>query len=276
MDAFDIHPKLLEAVNSVTNPDIPMPMLAGFRRDLDIRPLYLLCGLDKSLMTEVYSGSTNDFLEDESEEARIHAALKIVPQSSRVKHSIDHYGGSGSQDINHFLWHHHLHESPVPAHIKSHVDHLDSILLPKTYVGATKLYTGVQVSPATTAGMEWNSTRAKKLLQLPAFTSTSTNFDAASLFTAVDSTSKHYESDHQGIILPNARHVIELNFDEHVYNAASMLGHTGAGNEREVLLGRGHEFELHPRPTLVLDHLTNPVYVWKAFHSQHLPRPKKL
>jgi hypothetical protein len=57
--------------------------------------------------------------------------------------------------------------------------------------------------------------------------------------------------------------VIQFNFGNTIKNAASLVKHSGASHEEEVLLGGGHVFELHPRPTHV-GGFEDPLYVWKA------------
>lgn len=257
MSVFDIPQSLLEAINQVTNP-------TSWRRDLDIRPLVMIAGLSKHrIVNEVYSGKASDFATDETEAQKIHDALTIpTPKNSRVAYSLSHYSGSGYDHINSSLWHNYLHGSEVPNDVKSHTDNIKSVLLPETKINNLKLYTGVKVSPAATAGVEWNSTRPVKILHLPAFTSTSTNFDVAEQFTEPDMESVHHESDHHGVIEPGATHILQLNFPNTIHHAASMMDH-GVGHEEEVLLGPNHRFELHPRPTKI-DRSHGPVYVWKA------------
>jgi len=257
MSVFDIPQSLLEAINQVTNP-------TSWRRDLDIRPLVMIAGLSKHrVVNEVYEGKPSDFAMHEDEAQKIHDALTIPkPKNSRVAYSLSHYSGSGYDHINSSLWHNYLHGLEVPSDVKSHVDNIKSVLLPETKVDDLKLYTGVKVSPAATAGVEWNSTRPVKILHLPAFTSTSTNFDVATQFTEPDEESVHHESDHHDVIESGATHILQLHFPHTIHHAASMIDH-GVGHEEEVLLGPNHSFELHPRPTKV-DGPLGPVYVWKA------------
>ena len=245
MSIFNIPKPLLEAIDQVTNP-------TTWRRDLDIRPLVMLAGLSKASIDEVYFGSASQFETSDSDAELIHSLLEIPkPRSSSVVDSLSYYGDIGSIDINHHMWENYLHSSTIPDDIKSHVDNIKSVLLPSTDIDHLKLYTGVKTSPAAIAGIEWNSTRPIKLLHFPAFTSTSTNFDVATRFTYPDVTTTHHESDHHGIILPNARHIIELNFHGSIQHAMSMINHGGASHEEEVLLGPNHSFEIHPRPTKI-------------------------
>lgn len=247
--------------------------LIGHRRDLDIKAIPMQVGLTRHIeLTEVYRASDLEFNRNtEEDSARMHDLLSIP----KISHSSNHYLGSGSIDINHHLWANHLHDSPVPGHILHHVKAIDSDMKPTTE-GNFRLYSGLPKSPAHISAMEWNSTRPKKLIRVPSYTSTSTNFDTAIMFTEPDAETPHHESDHHGIVLPNARHIIELNFHGKIHNAASMKAHSGA-NEEEILLGRDHQFELHPRPTLIHDaDYYDPVYVWKADSFGAQKQKKKL
>lgn len=247
-----VHRTLMEAIDSVINP-------TNVRRDLDIRSFAMIAGLSRRPLTEVYQGKESDFDIDESEASRIHSLLEIP----KINNSVDHYTGSGSVDINNAMWEHWKNETPIPNHIQSHINKINSVLKPETSIPGFKLYSGVRESPIVAAGVEWNSTRPKKILHLPAFTSATTNFNTAAFFTDVDETSVHHASDHHGIVLPNSRHVIQFNFGNTIKNAASLVKHSGAAHEEEVLLGGGHVFELHPRPTHV-GGFDDPLYVWKA------------
>lgn len=265
---FDIPNTLLEAIDRLT-------ANGSWRRYLDIRPLVLVAGLEpKKQINEVFDEQYEKFSIPDEEAKNIHDVLSIKSANvpPHVFRSVSHYGGTGSEDINHHMWMEHLHGSPIPYLTKQHIENIKSVLNPSTDVHHVKLYTGLPQSPAATAGLEWNSTRPIKVLHLPAFTSTSTNFDVAASFTKKDDTTKHHISDHHGEILPNSRHVLELNFHGNIPDAASLIKHVGATHEEEVLLGPNKKFELHPRPTLVHGGgFNDPVYVWKATHNPDLP-----
>lgn len=253
-DVFDIPASLMDAIATV-NP--------AWRRDLDIRPLVLIAGLNRSKLIEVHQGHSIDFELRSDDAQRVHELLAIKGQlNHRVIHSLSHYSGSGYDKINQALWHSYLHGSEVPSDVRSHSDNILSVMHKEVHVGGLKLYTGVKESPATSAGLEWNSTRPIKLLHLPAFTSTSTSFDIAESFSSPDVTSEHHESDHHGTIEAGASHILELHYPNKIHRAASIVDYSGAKHEEEVLLGPNHTFELHPRPTRI-EH-RGPVYVWKA------------
>jgi hypothetical protein len=233
-------------------------------RERDIRPLFLFAGLNKRCdLTEVHNLHYDQLIKSANSQHdgdAIHAALEI----SKINKHVDHYLGSGSKSINNALWEHHIHGTDIPMHIISHVRGIESVLHTNIQANGVRLYSGLRQSPVTSAGIEWNSTRPKKLIHLPAFTSTSTDFDTATLFTDEDHDTIHHESDHHGIIESGARHIIQLNFGNKISSIASLKKHSSS-SENEVILGRGHEFFLNPRPTKIEDDgFHSPVYLWNT------------
>ncbi len=258
MSVFNIPNTLLEAIDQVINP-------TSWRRDIDIRPFVIVAGLYKKDLNEVYEGDSKDFGHTTEEAKHIHHLLDIPAPTPNIKSSLDYYSGNGSFDINDHLWKNYLHGyNSIPAKFKRHIDNINSVLKPSTTVGHLKLYTGLQTSPADLGAMEWNSTRPIKLMHLPAFTSTTTNFNVAARFSIPVGKTQHHESDHHGIILPNSRHILELNFHDNIHQAGSIMNHSAAPHEEEILLGPNHSFELHPRPTKIQGYTDDPLYVWKA------------
>lgn len=192
---------------------------------------------------------------------------------SNVPHQLVNYSDSGYMDLNKELYSAHKESRPIA---QQHLDNalaIESVMHKETKLPhPVKLFTGVKHSPATLAGLEWNSSRPKKIVHFPAFTSTSTDIDTAARFSDQDLNTHHHESDHHGIILPGARHIIELNFPDKIHATISMNSISAAWHEDEILLGRGHEFILHPRPTmLTTGGYSSPVYVWKADPGMKLP-----
>jgi ADP-ribosyltransferase exoenzyme len=246
-------------------------MIAGFRRDLDIRPFAMIAGLKiHNVITEVYRSSYGamDLEPDKKEE--LHRILSIPKGHS----SLDFYVGSGSTEINHDAWEHYKERTPFRKDVREHIDNIDKLLLRKTSVpDGTRVFTGLPESPITKAGFEWNASREKKILHLPSYTSTTTDFSRAEWFTEPDHHSIHHESDHHGVVETGARHILEINFDKHIHGAASVRGHTPFNShENEILLARGQELILHPRPTKVTNHNgIHPIYVWHAHQGLKLP-----
>jgi hypothetical protein len=154
---------------------------------------------------------------------------------------------------------------------KEHIRAIDADI-PVHHIDANiPMFTGVATSPATTAGMQWNSTRPIKLITLPAYTSATTHINTAIRFASNDDKSQHHESDHHGIILPNAKHIIQLHLklgQKHQLTSAKNFSQVDR-NENEIILGRHYDFELHPRPEQVGRDPLTPVYLWHA-HAGHI------
>lgn len=256
------------------HPGRGVALYAGLRRDLNSEPMILYAGkFNKSLpLMEVYQGALP---KNDTENDWIHDVLKIPSSNPSLHHYL---GEDGSREINDSLRKNWLHETPIPDHIKDHIKSIDGAL--HQYVplsDSLKLYSGLPESPVTTAGFEWNSTRSKKLIHLPAFTSSSTSPLKSLEFANLDNHSVHHESDHHGVILPKSRHVLQMEFDGGIHDAASVLDHSRNPHEKEVLLGRGHEFILHPRPTLVIPPgYHHRIYVWRATEGIRTPIKKPL
>lgn len=267
--------------DSTANEYLKMINPIGWRRDLDIRPLAIFAGLSCQHLLEVYSSSPSDYYQpfkDKGDE--IHTVLQI-PNDSDVESlkSLHHYTtDEGHQEINKSLWDNYIHGTDIPANVNHHVENIKSILN-KTTNEPTTLFTGVNISPATLAGMEWNSSRPKKLITFPAFTSTSTDMFIAHAFADRDMISTHHESDHHGEIKAESRHILQLEFPNGVHHAASTVNHSNHDIEKEVLLTPGHSFELHPRPTKIIHpNSRDPYYVWKAVahHEMYPPMIRDL
>lgn len=242
------------------------------RRDLDIRPLYMLVGLNKdAVLTEVYLGGDFDTLLLPNEHHdKIQNLLRKEP--SQEDSDIMLYTGNAAHHINNSIWVNHLHNTPYPDGHEEFINDIQRRLSGTTNLNgdAIHLYSGLPRSPVGLAGFEWNSTRKKKLLNLPAFTSSTSDPHVAANFTNVDVDSIHHESDHHGVILPNSRHILRMEFSGNIKDAMSVSHISKNPHEREVLLGRQHQFELNPRPTQYSG-LVNPIYVWHAtkgaFHT---------
>lgn len=257
--------------DSTANEYLRMVNPIGWRRDLDIRPLAIFAGLSRQHLLEVYDAYPRQFATSIESAQRIHDTISISTSAESTSiESLKHYSGDGFKEINDGLWNKYVHGVDLHPSISTHIENIKSLLNKSTTEPVT-LFTGVKISPATLAGIEWNSSRPKKLITFPSFTSTTTNSDVAQSFCALDTISHHHESDHHGVIETGARHVLQLEFPLGLHHAASMVDHSQSPHEEEVLLHPGHSFELHPRPTRVKNMLGN-VYFWKAVaHNEMFP-----
>lgn len=244
----------------------------SWRRDLDIRPLVLFAGLGSQHLTEIYSHKPGQFSTPIEHAQKIHDELALSSQiHPDVLVSLKHYSGNGSLEMNNHLWHNYVNGTNIPDMVSGHIERVKTLLNRKNSTNTT-VYTGVQTSPATLAGLEWNSSRRIKLMTMPSFTSTTTNADVAESFSKPDSHSVHHESDHHGIIESGSRHILQLEFPKGIHHCGSMIDHSLSPHEEEVLLSPGHTFELDPRPTKVIRPHGN-VYYWKAKCAEQMFPP---
>lgn len=247
-------------------------MQTSWRRDLDIRPLVMFAGLDRQHLTEVYAFQRGQFTTPVEHAQKIHDDLALPNMiHPHVLESLKHYSGDGFHDVNKHLWGNYVHGHTIPTDVNLHIENIKSLLNRRNSTPTT-VYSGVKTSPATLAGLEWNSSRRLKLITMPAFTSTTTNADVAESFSKPDTVSVHHESDHHGVIEAGAQHILQLEFPDGIHHAASMVDHSISPHEEEVLLSPGHSFELDPRPTRVIRPYGN-VYYWKAKASHQMFPP---
>jgi hypothetical protein len=262
-------------LHSTIDPE-PAYIQVGFGKNIDPEPAYIQVGLNRTnrryqLVTEVYKGSFENFGNSVQEQDRIHNLLKISPSDSE-KRTIDHYGGSGSNRINSALWENHKTSRPIEHDVIHHINKLDEILKPKTSIDKPfKLYSGLPKSPISNIS-SWADKRPSKVIRIPAYTSSTSDLGMAIWFTDPDHTTEHHFSTHHGTIETGARHVLEMPFHDKIHSAASIQDHVGRKSEREILLGRGYEFLLHSRPTLLNGgDYEDPIYLWHAAPGLHTP-----
>lgn len=96
----------------------------------------------------------------------------------------------------------------------------------------------------------------------PAFISTSTEFEQAAKFTG--GTKKE----------PEEFHVLKLHVPKGTHGG-SMSGNTYHTKEKEVLLHRGHDLEIHHKPTIIDHPKHGKIHVWDAKIVGHNPKPLK-
>lgn len=256
-DVFDIPQSLREAIDQVS-------MQTLWRRDLDLDPIVMKSN-DKSIdLMEVYQGSIPQFTHSAEEQKIIHDQLKATIVNDSLKKYM-----RNSTSVNDHLWK--LHNSEISIGDKPNWDagckEISNCLHTVTNNQHIKLYSGLPVSPAHLAAFKWNPTKERKLIHFPSFVSTTTNIGTSIGFARRDASTDHYNEDHHGYIANNARHVIQLNFDGGSSELAS-IRHVANPSEHEVLMGHGHTFELHHRPTLLNSGSASPVYLWHAYNGE--------
>lgn len=149
------------------------------------------------------------------------------------------------------------------------VKHLDSALNERKTTEDMHVYTGIKYSPSRHFARVAGKVESKKVVKLPAYTSTSSSFHSAREFSDL---TMHPNDDRHGIEhdedVGEARHVLKIHVPKGTH-AMSLKKHSFAPTEHEVLLHRGHHIEIDAKPTKT-DKLT---YVWNARIVGHHPQP---
>jgi hypothetical protein len=130
------------------------------------------------------------------------------------------------------------------------------------------LYTGIPHSPFRVAAVD----SGNHVAHLPAFTSATTKFQKAMSFAEPDHETKHDKNLHGGLIEPGALHILKLNVNKG--DSVASIRHFSANPEEdEMLVNRGYDITIHPRPVKASGETNRPVYVWSATLGRRRPRP---
>lgn len=143
---------------------------------------------------------------------------------------------------------------------KKTIGHLDNLLGRQSTTEDMHVYTGLKGSPTKHFKKVGGKVPDKALVNLPAFTSTSTSIKSARGFA--ENTS-HPNDDRHGIQYPDdehgAKHILKIHVPKGSH-AMSIKGASFAPEENEILMHRGHQVEIHGTP----EHLSSNTYLWHA------------
>ena len=123
---------------------------------------------------------------------------------------------------------------------------IDSAIEKHKTTGSMHVFTGVRFSPAKHFKKVKGVVPETQKLKLPAFTSTSSSLDASRAFARDTSDSNDENHGIDSTKFPH-RHILKIHVPEGSH-AMSMMQHTFAPSEREILLHRGHTIEVHHQP----------------------------
>lgn len=136
--------------------------------------------------------------------------------------------------------------------------HLDNALNRHKTHDDMHVYTGIRYSPSKHFKKENGKLQSTATVNLPAFTSTSTSIQAArgfSEFTA-HKNDVHHEVDSK---TDEVRHILKIHAPKGTH-AMSLMDHSFCPDEKEILLHRGHDIEIHHKP----EKLDDKTYLWHA------------
>lgn len=229
---------------------------------------YMYLGLNKNQpLHEVYTGGRFD--EFPETDLSIHTLHQIDPHPSIIP-----FTGNISRPINDALYKEATeHVLPEP-HIVNYAHDLDALLGQHIAKKTFAVYTGMHKSPISHSG-EWDHERTSKTIHLPNFLSTSTSIHEAHSFTDVDKTTPHLDSDHHGTVYAGSRHIARIVIPEGMHGVLSVRNQSKNPSENEILLARGHSFDIQHRPTEIVEKsLHHRVYVWhlEPYKLKNTPR----
>lgn len=139
------------------------------------------------------------------------------------------------------------------------IGHLDSVMRRRSTSEDMHVYTGLKHSPAKHFKKEEGKVPEKKVVHLPAFTSTSTSVKSARGFAEP---TMHPNDERHGITYSEdgeARHILKIHVPKGT-PAMSLKEKSFAPEEHEVLLHRGMHIEVHHQP----EHLSKDTFLWHA------------
>ena len=142
---------------------------------------------------------------------------------------------------------------------KKTVKHLDNALGRHKTTEDMHVYTGLQYSPSKHFKKVDGKVPERQNVSLPSFVSTSSSVKSARAFSQ---DTMHPNDERHGIEHEEggeARHVLKIHVPKGSH-AMSLRDHSFVPEEKEVLLHRGHDIEIHHKPEK-LDHST---YLWHA------------
>lgn len=150
--------------------------------------------------------------------------------------------------------------------------HLDETLNTHKTKEDMHVYTGIKYSPSKHFKKVDGKIPDKKVVRLPAFTSTSSGFHNAREFSDM---TMHPNDERHGIEHSEdgeARHVLKIHVPKGSH-AMSLKKHSFVPAENEILLHRGHHIEIDSKPTKTDRH----TYIWNAkivhHHAPDLDKP---
>jgi hypothetical protein len=210
-----------------------------------------------------------DHYADYKKEDSIHEKHKLTGASDDVSNSFVSYT-KDSYHINKTLHKHYggeelnQHDTKQIPHIKNISGHLDKHLATEHF----HVFTGVKHSPFKNIA----NVNGNHMVHLPSFTSTTTNVKKAVSFSMEDHETKHDPNVHSGDIDKSARHVLKIHVHPGV-SIASVRHLSTNSHEEEMLMNRGYNLNIDPKPTKIEGSKFN-VYVWNAYPVSRRGKPQ--
>lgn len=187
---------------------------------------------------------------------RVHKVVAPINVSSLSKPEYDSVKAytNGSFMVNDFL-----HQTASGKKIDEprtldNIKNIDSALDKHPTNVATSVFTGLRHSPTKSFPVIGTENPESTIVHLPAYTSTSTSYGAARNFARPV---EHENDKNFGIAPGKHMHILKLHLPKGT-PAMSVMGHTHFQNEKEILVGRGHNVKINTKPEINSDG----VHIW--------------
>ncbi len=239
-----------------------------------------------AMETSMGSHSLKRVNESADEEAYHKHLHKNAPLPDTLPHDENEALARYTQDSyyqNEFLHKHYNGENHEDSDIshKHDANHLTNMLNRSKIAKNMVLHTGVPKNPARYFD-DLPSDTPHVDVHLPAFTSTSTDFNAAAKFAQQTSHNKGFAGEHDEAnhgIAPHvgrnggiSRHVLSIQVPKGT-TGASVAGRSLFPEEREILLNRGHNIRIHRTPDPHAGGIGRGIHQWHAEIIGHDPKP---
>ena len=209
------------------------------------------------------------------------ADIKNIDKNVSIKkplaahqNAIDTYTGS-SKDINSTLHRHYRDRvrAKIPSYHQPRIEALDALIRNNKLKIDLDVYTGLPESPAVAWHKYKQDTTQPIRLHLPAYTSTSPSFTVAKSFARDYKKIPYIPSSRNDQPVPKrAKHMLLIHLQKGM-NAAGVEKYTDVSAEHEVILPRGLEIMVDPRPTTIpkATKWDYTIIVWHAEVVGHQP-----
>lgn len=196
------------------------------------------------------------------EHVHIHSTVAPLPKdkiSGKEKEAVSDYSDE-SRPINSMLHRHSSGHDITTKNTSSYRDtakYLDHMLDRQKTTEDMHVYTGIKHSPAKHFKKVDGKIPESKVVNLPAFTSTSSSIKSARGFAEP---TMHPNDERHGIEYPESgevRHILKIHVPKGS-KATSLQSHSFCPEEKEILLHRGHDIEIHHKP----EKLDPNTYLW--------------
>lgn len=190
---------------------------------------------------------------------------EIHPDIKNHQGWLRNYSDNNTRAIHDALYNHHannkiettVYNSPERHEQNLSIAHETEKVIAKHRIGSDHtVYTGIPQIHAE----KFKNRKEPLKVHHPSFISTSTDFDQAVKFTGGAKNS------------PEENHVLRIRVPKGT-QGGSMSGNTYYPKEKEVLLQRGHDLEVHHEPTIIKHPKHGDIHVWDAKIVGHNPKP---